>query len=99
MGQVRMVFHFPREEIIGDRFLETACADVGGVRGETRELIRLRWQYGTIDGRVGGCERMPFFAKLREAEEMAGENLEWVEGHGVELILREGKECGEEGIV
>jgi hypothetical protein len=30
---------------------------------------------------------MIFFAKLREAEEMAGENLEWVEGHGVELIL------------
>jgi len=93
-GTGNEVFDFPREAIIGHRFLETTRADVGGLRGEARELIRLRWQCGTIDGRVvWGCERswwswwVCFFAKLREAEEMARESLEWVESHGVELIL------------
>jgi hypothetical protein len=86
------VFHFPIEAIIGDRFLEAEGADLRGLSWEARELSDLTCQRWARDRSALGWEwwkrgRVHGVVKRRKAEKMAREDVEGMEGHGINLLF------------
>jgi hypothetical protein len=97
------VLDFPIETIINNGFLQTERTDLGGLREQARKLIDLCREGGAIGGGPVGSGARSFVPraalKRREAEQMAGEDIEGMQGHSINLFLRESQEGGEEGII